>query len=128
MNLSRVVFSLSLLLVGCLILAAAGGATAQEPDCSGAWIGSYLGSTLEATVEQQDARIKGVAYVTGLGGGKDAYHFSGVIQDGIIKASHFSGHAFQGRLLPTGEIEGTLVTAKNGYRLDLIARRPPSAP
>jgi hypothetical protein len=128
MRLCRVAFLLNLLLIGCLVLAAAGGATAQEPNCAGAWISSYLGSKLEATVEQHDTVIKGVAYVTGLGGDRDTYHFRGEIQGGVIKAAHQSGHNFEGRLLPTGEIEGTLITGKNGYRIDLVARRPSSAP
>lgn len=124
MTLSRSVFSLILLLLGSLSLATASAAKAQEPDFSGAWISSCMGSTLEATVVQEETHIKGVAYVFTFGE-KNAYHFTGTIQDGRIHATHYSGHTFDGRLLPTGEIEGTLVTGEKGHRLDLVARRAP---
>lgn len=116
MSLSHIFFFAAFLLAAPLSVSGA-------ENIAGAWVSSAMSSSMEAHVEQENASIKGVVYIYPPLGGKDVYHFTGTIQNGQVHASHFSGHTFDGRLLPTGEIEGALVTAKKGYRLDLVARR-----
>ncbi len=90
-------------------------ATAAGRDLSGNWKSSAWGHTILAEVEHRGTTISGVAYLYGLFGGVDVYHFKGTLTLDKITASHHSGHRFAGHLLADGRIKGILTT-RNGRR------------
>lgn len=93
-----------------------------QSDCAGLWRGDTLLATMEAHVEQDGERISGVVYVSSLWE-TNPYHFKGVVKDGVIEASHHSGHSFKGRIVEDGKVEGTVTTAKKKHKIELVAER-----
>lgn len=110
-------------LCAALLLAAAPAALAMY-DCTGTWDAEHMFSEIEIHVTQTGDRIEGVAYVYGIFGGVDTYHFQGrVFPDGRIEASHHSGHTFEGRMISENQGEGVLTTAVHKYHIHLEATR-----
>ncbi len=92
-------------------------------NCSGHWVGSCMLSQIDAYVAQhKGGKIEGVAYVTAPLGGKTTYHFKGTFTDGMVVATHHSGHLFIGKMIGEDEIAGKLTTAskKHTFTLDAI--------
>ena len=63
-----------------------------------------------------------MAYIYGFFGGRSTYHFRGTVQNGRIKASHYRGHTFNGKMLTETKASG-VVTARNGLKFRLTARK-----
>jgi len=79
---------------------------------------NLMGVEVKGTVERLGHRLRGVAHVYRVLGGKDTYHFTGRIKGNQIVASHTSGHHFRGHMTRGGELDGVLIT-KGGLRLPI---------
>ncbi|MCF6291486.1 MAG: hypothetical protein L3J03_10885 [Desulfobacterales bacterium] len=93
-------------------------AGAAGRDLSGNWNSSVWGHTVLAEVKQTGEKISGVAYLYGLLGEVNIYHFNGTLDKDKLTASHYSGHMFAGQFLPDGRLKGILTT-KNGRRFSV---------
>ncbi len=81
-------------------------------------------SRVDAYVTQhKGGKIDGVAYVSAPLGGKTTYHFKGTYTDGVVVASHHSGHLFIGKVVSKDEVAGKLTTASKKYTFSLDATR-----
>ena len=88
------------------------------------WDSSYFMSTIEIHITQNEDELIGVCYVYNPFYGTDTYHFTGnVDEEGVIHASHHSGHTFVGHFLAEDEAEGKITLAKKGHVLSLHAVR-----
>ncbi len=77
---------------------------------------------MEAKVNQKGKKTDGGAHVYGWFGQKDTYHFKGVIDEGKITASHYSGHSFRGTLTSRGSVTG-VVRTKKGLKISVQGAR-----
>lgn len=57
-----------------------------------------------------------------MGGKTDTYHFYGSFENGIVRASHGSGHRFAGSLASADEVQGT-ITLKSGRSINMTGKR-----
>lgn len=87
------------------------------------WSGSLYTSTYQAGVCIDPAgKVRGVLLVRTMGGAVDPYHFSGNVEDGIIRATHSSGHTFKGSFTSDNEVQGT-ITLKSGRNITMSGKR-----
>lgn len=115
--------SIVLILLGLLLMfLAASMVLGSENDLAGLWKGTNCFSRITAEVSQHGDRIDGVLTVLGPFHGRDVYHFTGICREGRITASHYTGHAFQGRLSAPGKVCGVLTT-RTGMKLQVEAER-----
>lgn len=78
---------------------------------SGKWETTYKGVHISLEIQHSGASISGVLRTHGPFGQNNTYHFTGTAgYDGTIKASHKSGHSFQGRVTEDGRVVGTVTT------------------
>ncbi len=113
-------------LITLLLVLYSGGSRAVTPvsNCSGHWVGSCMFSRVEAYVAQhKGGKIEGVVYVSAPLGGKTTYHFKGTFTDGMVVATHHSGHLFVGKMVADNEISGKLTTASKKHTFTLDALR-----
>lgn len=108
-----------------LILFSGGsGAVTTVSNCSGHWVGSCMFSRVDAYVAQHSGgKIEGVVYVSAPLGGKTTYHFKGTFTDGVLVASHHSGHMFIGKMVSEDEVAGKITTASKKHTFSLDATR-----
>jgi hypothetical protein len=109
--------AVALLLVSMFSSAAGAGL-----NIAGNWESRFMGSLIQAKVDQNGDNVRGVAYVYGPFGQKDTYHFTGKVDGARVVASHHDGHLFSGNLTPAGHLVGMLKT-KDGYKLPVEATR-----
>ena len=110
-------------LVLVLLLAANTRASAMF-NATGVWEATHLFSDIKIMVHQDGGHIEGVVYVYGIFGGVDIYHYEGrIFEDGLVVASHHSGHTFEGRLYSDTEGEGVVTTAKRKLHIHFEATR-----
>lgn len=83
---------------------------ARQGNLNGTWETTYLGSKIHFQIQQQGIDISGVLRITNPRGKEDVYHFTGTLENGMVKASHHSGHSFQGRIRDDNQLEGVLTT------------------
>ena len=93
-----------------------------ETSISEVWEASYLFATVVANVRQEGDKLKGVAWVHGLGDEVMTYHFTGTVREGKIQASHYTGHAFRGEMVSGRKAVGVLTTSK-GWSFQVEAKR-----
>jgi hypothetical protein len=106
-----------------LVLASTCLATAGAGvNIAGNWESRFMGSLIQAKIDQNGNDVSGVAYVYSPLGQKDTYHFSGKIDGVKVVASHHDGHLFSGNLTPEGRLVGVLQT-KGGHQLPVEASR-----
>jgi hypothetical protein len=86
------------------------------------WESWYLFAKATAQIERSGSMIRGVLFVRQPFHEVWAYHFTGVIEDDWVEASHYSGHRFAGKLVNEHEITG-VVTTRTGTSLTITARR-----
>lgn len=87
------------------------------------WSGSLYTSTYRAGVcLDPDGAVRGVLLVRTMNGAVDPYHFYGTFKDGIVRASHGSGHSFEGSFSSDKEVTGT-ITLKGGRKVTLTGKR-----
>jgi hypothetical protein len=94
----------------------------SEPNVSGHWVYSMMGSRIEAEIAQSGKLLNGVAYVFDAVGNKNTYHFKGAVENGKIAVQHSNGHVFNGSVTPSGRLVGVLRT-KNGHRVNIDAEK-----
>lgn len=103
-------------------------APASAPDTPPAeirelWSGSLYTSTYKAGVcIAPDGKVRGVLLLRTMGGKTDTYHFYGSLENGIIRASHGSGHRFAGSFASADEVQGT-ITLKSGRSINMTGKR-----
>jgi hypothetical protein len=111
-------FAAVLIVLASTCLAAAGAGV----NIAGNWESRFLGSLIQAKIDQNGNDVSGVAYVYSPLGQKDTYHFSGKIDGAKVVASHHDGHLFSGNLTPAGLLVGVLKT-KGGHQVPVEASR-----
>jgi hypothetical protein len=89
---------------------------------AGNWESRFMGSLIQAKVDQNGNNVSGVAYVYGPLGHKDTYHFTGKVDGARVVASHHDGHLFSGKVTPAGHLVGVVKT-KGGYQVAVDATR-----
>lgn len=122
-----------MLAAGAMVLLAAVAAKAQpEPgrmaEVRELWTGSLYTSTYRVGVcISALGGIRGVVRLQLRNGQVDLYHITGQVKDGVIRASHSSGHSFKGQFVSRDSVEG-FITLRNGLRIRLEGRRQHDAP
>ncbi|MGC8660235.1 MAG: hypothetical protein ACP5U1_14310 [Desulfomonilaceae bacterium] len=111
MNLKRAVT-----VVGFLLLMSAYNVFAAN--ITGRWEASLMGHHVKAIAEQKGKKLSGVAYLYDPLGHKSTWHFNGTVNGNDVKAAHYTGHKFVGKILGNGVVSGTLET-NNGFRIPL---------
>jgi hypothetical protein len=106
------------ILLASMVLSAEGAGV----NIAGNWETRFMGSLIQAKVNQKGNHVSGVAHVYSPLGQKDTYHFTGKVRGTQIVASHHDGHLFSGNLTPAGHLVGVLKT-KGGHQLSLNAAR-----
>jgi hypothetical protein len=91
-------------------------------DFRGTWKSSYLFSDIVVFVAQNKDKVHGVVEVHKFFGGKDLYHFEGVVQGSAVAAWHHNGRRFEGKATGKDQAAGILTT-RSGARLGLKAKR-----
>lgn len=93
------------------------------------WSGSLYTSSYRAGVciDPESGKVRGVLLLRTMGGQVDTYHFWGSMDNGDIRASHSSGHNFQGRFISGEAVTGT-ITLKSGRNIELTGTRTQNAP
>lgn len=92
------------------------------------WSGALYTSTYKAGVCIDPAgKVRGVLLVRTMGGAVDPYHFSGSMENGIIRATHSSGHTFKGSFASDNEVQGT-ITLKSGRNISMSGKREHNVP
>lgn len=92
------------------------------------WSGSLYTSTYRAgACITHEGKVRGVLLLRTMSGKTDTYHFNGTLEDGIIRASHTSGHRFKGTFPSTTEVKGT-ITLKSGRSISLTGKRELDVP
>jgi tetratricopeptide (TPR) repeat protein len=90
------------------------GRSDRVPDwnsLSGTWHATYMGVQITLEASCSGSAVSGVMRINGLGGKTDVYHFTGTVDyEGNIRATHHSGHSFQGRLAEGRRLVGVLNT------------------
>lgn len=87
------------------------------------WSGDLYTSTYRAGVcIAPDGKVRGVLLLRTMGGKTDTYHFFGNLEDGIVRATHGSGHSFRGSFPAADVIQGT-ITLKSGRSITLTGKR-----
>jgi hypothetical protein len=82
-----------------------------------------LGADVKMDIRRRGNRLKGVAYVRLPFDKWRTYHFTGKIQGGHVRATHHSGHHFEGQITRDNMVQGILTTSK-GRRIPLKMRMP----
>ncbi len=78
---------------------------------SGKWEATYRGARITLEISHSGTDLSGIMKIHGPFGRDHTYHFRGTMgYDGTIRATHFSGHRFEGRITDTGSIVGTVTT------------------
>ncbi|MGO9572101.1 MAG: hypothetical protein ACLP5H_31650 [Desulfomonilaceae bacterium] len=106
------------LVLTCMCLSAAGAGV----NIAGNWESRFMGSLIQAKIDQNGDAVSGVAYVYSPLGQKDTYHFTGKIDGAKVVASHHDGHLFSGNVTPAGHLVGVLKT-KGGHQVPMEATR-----
>lgn len=92
------------------------------------WSGALYTSTYRAGVcIEADGAVRGVLLVRTMNGAVDPYHFYGTFKDGIVRATHGSGHSFEGSFNSDHEITGTIIL-KGGRKVTLTGKRHVDVP
>jgi hypothetical protein len=86
------------------------------------WESQYLFTRSEAHINKDKDKIWGVLYLHGLFGKVDTYHFKGTLVDGKIKAAHYRGHKFEGRMVSRDKVVGVL-TSRQGMKFNVTSHR-----
>ncbi|MBU1564639.1 MAG: hypothetical protein KJ630_03295 [Proteobacteria bacterium] len=86
------------------------------------WESRYLLAKAVIELEHEGQDIHGVVFLKEPFREVAPYHFKGSIEGDVVKASHYSGHCFRGKVVDNGEIAGILTT-RTGIRLNLKANR-----
>ena len=70
-----------------------------------------MGARITLEVSHSGTDLSGIMQVNGPFGKGDTYHFRGTVgYEGAIRATHHSGHLFEGRITENGRIVGVLTT------------------
>ncbi len=84
---------------------------------TGYWETTYMRNRIKLDISQHEGKIiRGVFRITNPLGKEDTYHFTGTFENGQIRASHYSGQSFSGRLDANGRVTGVLRTS-NGQEI-----------
>ncbi len=97
-------------------------AAAAGINIAGSWESRFMGSLIQAKIDQNGNNVSGVAYVYSPLGRKDTYHFKGKVDGARVVASHHDGHLFSGNVTPDGHLVGVLKT-KGGHQIPVEASR-----
>ena len=110
-------------ILGALFPLTVAAGPAPAPDASGDYRFSYFGNKIEVKIEQDGPSIHAAATVLDWFGRLKTYRFTGVMNNGRIKASNPTGHLFTGRCPSTGRLIGVIRT-KSGLTVPFdVARR-----
>ncbi len=97
----------------------AAAAQTSQPEV---WESKYLFAKSVAHINKDKDKIWGVIYLHGVFGEVNTYHFKGTVVDGKIKAAHYRGHKFEGRMVSRDKVVG-VVTSKKGMKFKITSRR-----
>jgi hypothetical protein len=78
---------------------------------SGKWETTYMGARITMDLSHAGGNLSGIMNIRNAFGKNDTYHFEGTLgHEGTIRATHHSGHLFEGRIADNGHIAGVLTT------------------
>ncbi|HIJ75469.1 MAG TPA: hypothetical protein HPP81_02015 [Deltaproteobacteria bacterium] len=103
-----------------LVFVFASQAIAQV-DIGGTWQARYMFTDITAHVDNMNEAVSGFLIVYEAQNNA-VYHFTGILKENTIQASHSDGYTFTGHLTSEGRIVGTLTTNK-GLTIQLVMTR-----
>ena len=108
-----------------LLLSVTVPAAPLEQEGAEVWETNYLIVRSVAYIHRNENKIFGVVYLFGLFGKTDVYHVQGIVNNGRIKAAHYTGHKFEGRMVSEQEVTG-VVTTRNGHKFRITSHKRPT--